>query len=183
MKKLLFILLIFCSCNKDKNNPDNNNTSGSGSISYKVNGSLVTMDNANLLNGEGVVFAKQLKGTIIANTRYLLNAQKGVNNFFGFTITDDSLKLQSYHLDSSLIQGNALQNMSSMMFNGQMASIFYKGDVFDVKISSYSNSRISGTFSGKFTPLGSITGFGYDYANKGTILITEGKLNNIPVTY
>jgi len=49
-----------------------------------------------------------------------------------------------------------------------------------VKITSYTNARISGTFSGKFTPtLGNLP----DYSNKGTIIITDGKLNNIPVTY
>lgn len=178
MKKLLLILVIFSSCSKDKDNPGN--VSASGSISYKVNGNLVTMDNANILNGEGVAFAKQLKGSILTNTRYLLNAQKGINNILSFTIQTDTLQQQSYRIDSIAVFSSGVGNIGSVMFNGQMAGVFFDGDVFDSKITSYSNSKVSGTFSAKLTP---IDGFKIDYGKKSTIIITEGKLNNIPVSY
>ena len=77
MKNIILILcsVVLFSCSKDAAGPDMS-VSGSGSIEYKVNGTLFKMDNANIANGEGVAFAKQLKGSFLANTRYALNAQK-----------------------------------------------------------------------------------------------------------
>lgn len=151
MKKLLFLLLIFSACTKDKDNPG---TSTSGSISYKV---------------------KQLQGNLVQKTRYLLNAQKGINNIFITAIVTDSLQQKNYHYDST---NNDLGIfMFTIKSGGSQSMLFYKGDYFDVNISSYKNGRISGSFSAKITPLS------LDYNLRGTILITDGKLNNVPVTY
>lgn len=177
MKQLLYILicLTIFSCSKDKNSPD---SSSSGSISYQVNGQQMSMDNANIQNGEGVAFAKQLKGSIIPATRYLLNAQKGVNNIMISAITTDSLHTQSYHYDSSFISDQF--TIFTVLFNGQQSMVFYNTDYFDFIISSYSNGRVSGTFTAKMTP---VAGGTLDYNSRGSIVITDGKLNNIPVTY
>jgi hypothetical protein len=177
MKKILtfFACLTLLSCGKSKNDPTNQSVSGS--ISYKVNGQSVSMDNANLSSGEGVAFAKQLKGSVIQATRYLLNAQKGVNNILICAITVDSLHTQTYHYDSAFISNQF--TVFSVLFNGQQSEVFYNTDYFDFEISGYNSGKISGTFTAKMTPLNGTL----DYNNRGAVVITEGKLNNIPIAY
>jgi hypothetical protein len=175
----LFTLLVFASCSKDAANPS---ATGTGSIEYKVNGVLIKMDNANIQNGEGVAFAKQLKGSLISQTRYLLNAQKGVNNAMTITLVTDSLLQTSYHYDSTIVYNNVLTHTFGIVNSSNLSTLFYNGDVFDVIITAYSNGRISGTFSGRLTPFASIGGIP-NYDNRSSTLITEGKLINVPVTY
>ena len=178
MKKILYLLIcvILFSCSKDKNNPDPSQ-SISGSISYKVNGEIMSMNNDNLSSGEGVAFAKQLKGTGLQATRYLLNAQKGVNNVMISAITTDSLHTQSYHYDSTFIDGNF--TLFTISFNGEISQVHYNTDYFDFNITSYKDGRISGNFTAKMTPQSGLL----DYKNRGSVVITEGKLNNVPVLY
>lgn len=175
---IIVFATIFLSCKKDdQNSPDSPSTPGS--ISYKVNGVQVTMDNKNLLSGEGVMFAKQLEGSVVASTRYLMNAQKGVNNLSTFAIVTDSLKTTNYHYDSAYNNKNFGLFMFTVMADGNQSMLYYNSDYLDINITSYKNGRISGTFSAKTTPMKG----GLNYDNKGTILITDGKLNNVPVTY
>lgn len=170
------------SCSKDATGP-NGSVSGSGSIEYKVNGNFLKIENVNIQNGEGVVFAKQLQGSIIPATRYILNGQKGVNNFIGFAIVTDTLQSKEYHYDSTLIDNDLSKYSFTFDYNGQIAGLFFNGDYFDVNITSYKNSRISGTFSAKFTPLPGIGGGNIDYNARGSIVITDGKLNDVQVIY
>ena|ERR1035437_1003670 len=173
MKKLLYFItcITLFSCSKDPNTPSG--TNASGSIQYKINGNLVVMDNVDLLTGQYVIFSKQLKGSVLTQTQYTLNAQKGANNFMIMTIITDSLKTINYHYDS-------LSSYLSFIidYNGQASALLFKNDYFDVNITSYQNARISGTFTAKYTPY-STTGFG----QYGSTLITEGKLNNVQVVY
>lgn len=184
MKNIFLALcsLIIFSCSKDAPGPDNS-VSGSGSIEYKVNGNFFKIENVNIQNGEGVIFAKQLKGSVIPATRYLLNGQKGANNFIGFAIVIDSLQSREYHYDSALIHTGISKYSFTFDYNGQIAGLFFNGDYFDVNITSYKNSRISGTFSAKFTPLPGIGGGGLNYNSRGSIVITDGKLNEVQVIY
>ena len=109
----------------------------------------------------------------------MLNAQKGVNTSLSFPLVTDSFHLINYHYDSTSIEGS--ENIASFIvtYNGQNAMVFFSGDMFDVNIASYKNSRLSGTFSAKLTPYGS----SIDYNDRGTLVITEGLINNIPVSY
>lgn len=178
MKKIFLILLLsitFFSCSKEKN--DTGKTD-SGSIEYKVNGSLITMSNSNIQNGEGVAFAKQLIG-IVPETRYLLNAQKGINNVVILTIVTDSLLTTSYHFDSTYNDAHSGSFLVTLQASGKKSMLYFDGDYLDVNISSYSKAHISGTFNGKLTPVNG----GLDYNSKGSVIITEGKLKNIPVIY
>ncbi len=177
MKTLLSILLtvtIFSSCTRDT--PSN---LLDGSIQYKVNGSLVTISNQNITNGEYAVFFKQLQGTAIPHTRYMFNGQKGSNNGWVFGIQTDSLRTQNYTYDSTYLNTSGIP--CTMIFNGQMSSLFYSGDNLIINITSYYNSLISGNFSARFTPLpfGGIP----DYSTRGTTVITEGQFRNIKCTY
>jgi hypothetical protein len=172
---LLIISIILLSCNKNNTTPTPQlNTKGS--IQYKVNGTAISMDNANVLSGEAVVFSKELKGSMLAHTRYALKAQQGSSNALILNIQADSLLQVNYHYDSVTVSTNPSELLFLVDFNGQVASLVFSSDNFDINITSYQNSAISGTFTGKLSP-GSV------YNTRGTFVITDGVFNNIPVTY
>lgn len=171
---LTFIVLL--SCEKEKNYPFSP-SSASGLIQYKVNGQLVVMDNADTLNKAGAVLTRQLKGPL-PETRYLLNAQNGIDNTIIAAIVIDSLQLINYHYDSSYLHTSA-SGTFALAYNGEGAVIHYKGDYLDVNIFSYKNARVSGTFSAKLTPLAGIL----DYSSRNSVVITEGVIDNVPVHY
>lgn len=180
MKKIIPILLlitIVTSCSKNETNRPA--TIDDGTFQYKVNGNLVTINSANASNGEYAVFFKQLQGSGIPHTRYMFNGQKGSNNVWVFGIKTDSLNIQNYSFDSTYLSASSV--ITTMTYNGQQSGLFYNGDNLTVNITSYSNSLVSGTFTGKFTPL---IGLGIpNYSTKGTTLITEGEFKNIKCTY
>jgi hypothetical protein len=155
----LFLICALVSCNKDSTNQ----VTTSSSVEYKVNGSSFSIS-------EYVVFAKQ------GSTRYLFNAQKGVNNIVLFSVLTDSLKTISYHYDSSAINVGAVY---SIVYDGQNSSVLKKNDYFDISITDYSNGHVSGTFTAKLTPINSSGTTG----TPSSITITEGKLNNVQVIY
>ena len=178
MKILLYtpiLCIALLSCSKDKTN-QTPAQSASGLIQYKVNGNLIVMDNTNILNNEGAIFAKQLKGSLLPETRYLLNAQKGTTNIILTAIVTDSLHQINYHYDSTYAQSNPIVFSFTLDYNGDVSSLNFNGDYFDVNISSYKNSRVTGTFSARLSPLS-------DYIHRGSVLITDGVINNVPVTY
>lgn len=169
MKPILLSLFLICAlaaCNKDTNSTATLNTS----ISYKVNDNLISIENADIQSAQYVTFFKQLPGTVITQTRYVMNAQKGANNVLVFVITTDSLQKKNYNFNNS-----SPDRLSFVMnYNGQVSGILNSGDLFDVTISEYNNSRVSGTFSAKFSPT---TGA------PGSTVITEGKFSNVQVIY
>jgi hypothetical protein len=174
MKQLflvLFVVGILCSCSKDPNTPSG--TNASGSITYKVNGSPVTMNNVDLMTGQYVVFQKSLKG-VAPETRYILNAQNGANNVLLFTIASDSLQKINYHYDSTSVFSTGYL-LYVVNYQGQVSSLLRNGDYFDINISNYSSGRVTGTFTGKLTS--STTG------QPGSAIITEGKINSVQVIY
>ena len=179
MKYFTIVLtaVIFYSCSKDTNIPPD--TTSSGLIQYKVNGTDVVMNNVDVPSGQFVVFNKQLKG-IAPETRYLLSAQKGADNLLIFPIVTDSLHEINYHYDSTSIHNKPAAFAFSLEHTGETSTIIYHTDSFHVNISTYKNGRISGTFAGKFTPY-STQGVSFD--DRGTMIISEGKMINIPVIF
>lgn len=176
MKKLILILYsatIFLSCSKTSD--DASSSVPSGTFKYKVNGNLITIDNANIANAEYAIFFKQLQGTAIPHTRYMFNGQKGSNNVWIFGIQSDSLSTQTYIYDSTYLNTSGV--ICTMTYNGQQSGLLYSGDNLTIKITSYSNSLVSGNFSAKFTPLSN------NYSNRGTTIITEGDFKNIKCAY
>ena len=172
----LLIGVIFLSCYKVKDYPFQP-SSESGSIQYKLNGQIIVMDNADTLNHGGALISRQLKG-LLPETRYLINAQNGVDNTLVAAMVTDSLQLISYYYDSAYMCTSSSATFA-LAYNGQGAVIHYKGDYIDVNIFSYKNGRISGTFSAKLTPLGGIA----DYGNRNSVIVTEGKIDNVSVNY
>ena len=172
---LLVLSIIWMSCNKD-NTTSTPQFNTKGSIQYKVNGTAISIDNANVLSGEAVLFTKQLKGSMLAHTRYALKAQQGTSNALILNIQTDSLLQVNYHYDSVTVSTNPSELLFVVDLNGQVASLVFSTDNFDINITSYQNSAISGTFTGKLSP-------GSAYNTRGTFVITDGVFNNIPVTY
>ncbi|MEO8821727.1 MAG: hypothetical protein ABI374_12840 [Ginsengibacter sp.] len=175
MKKLLLIFFsatIFLSCSSNSN--DSSSAVASGTFKYKVNGNLVTIDNANIANGEYAFFFKELQGNMIPHTRYKFNGRKGGNVWF-FGIQSDSLSNQTYIYDSTYFSTSGI--ICTMTFNGKQSALLYSGDNLTIKITSYANSLISGNFSAKFTPLSN------NYSNKGTTIIKDGEFKNINCTF
>lgn len=170
--RYLFILLTLAACSPD---PNNTNNTIAGTIKYKVNGNQVTMTGYDISNAEYVTFYKQLQGSLITHTRYLLNAQKGANNFLAFAIKSDSLGVRNYLMDSLYFDQTG--NIIMVNYNGQQSSVDYNGDNLSVNITSYANGMISGTFSGKLTP------DPYNYSARGSTVITEGQFQNIKCIY
>jgi hypothetical protein len=183
MRKLLSILfaaIFFASCTKDPNTGSTTPTIADGTFQYKVNGNLVTISNANITNGEYAVFFKQLQGTAIPRTRYMFNGQKGTNHVWAFGIQSDSLTVRNYTYDSTYLNTSGI--ICTMTYNAQQSALFYGGDNMIINVTSYSNSYISGNFTAKFTPFGSV-GTVPDYSTRGTTLITEGQFKNIKCIY
>jgi hypothetical protein len=87
----------------------------------------------------------------------------------------------NYHYDSVAIYKSAgLKGELLTYTNGEQADLVYSSDYFDINITSYKNGRISGTFSAKYTPF-PLTSTSYDL--RGTVLVTEGIINEVPVSY
>ena len=183
MKQFLsisFAAIFFASCTRDPNTGNNTPTIADGTLQYKVNGNLVTIKNISIADAEYTVFFKQLQGTAIPHTRYMFNGQKGANNIWVFGIQTDSLTLGNYTYDSTYLYPSHI--LTTMTYNGQQSALFYRGDVMSINITSYSNGFISGNFTAKFTPLGSL-GTVPAYSTRGTTLITEGEFKNIKCIY
>jgi hypothetical protein len=169
-----FLTCALLSCSKDQNTPSG--TNASGSVTYKVNGAQVTMNNVDVLTGQYAIFQKQLAGSVIPKTRYVLNAQNGANNVVVLAVVTDSMKKITYHYDSTAL---GLGGSNVINYNGQISSPLTKNDYFDITVTDYSNGRVSGTFTAKLTPISSTGTIG----TPSSVSVTEGKLNNVQVVY
>ena len=98
------------------------------------------------------------------------------NNVLSLSISSDSLQEINYYYDSIYQSSHPSELVFDISFNGEIGTLSFGGDNFDINISSYKSRKISGTFSGKLssTP---------DYNKRGNLVITEGVFNNIPVIY
>ena len=176
----LFAATFFASCTKDSNPGNNTPTIADGTFQYKVNGNLVTINGGNITSAEYAIFFKQLAGSYIPQTRYIFNGQKGANNVWVFGIQTDSLTVRNFTYDSTYYTTSLF--IFTLAYNGQQSAILYGGDNMNINVTSYSNGLISGNFTAKFTPFGSI-GTVPNYSTKGTTLITEGQFKNIKCIY
>jgi hypothetical protein len=182
MKKLILsvaIVALLFGCNSNTtSDPTLPISSNVGSIKYKVNGAQLSYT-ANASNVEYALISKQLAGNVITKTRYVINAQQGSNNIIQIGLVTDSLKLQNYTYDSAYYRANIGVAISNSLFNGTQSTIWYNGDYLNVNITSYSNGIVNGTFTAKLTPISP----SLNYNTRGSVLITEGEINNLKVTY
>jgi hypothetical protein len=174
---IIFLLFIFLSCSK--NNPDSDlKTPDPGFIEFKLNGTTVKIKHSNIVTGSPVMFQK-IPPLILPETYYSALALEANSNI-DLNIFSDSLESKNYHYDSLDVDQSDYHIITlRITYNGQTSVIHHKDDFADINISSYKNSRISGTFTGKLTPQTLPTGFG----QPGSINITEGKINEVKVIY
>ena len=173
---IIFFLFITLSCSK--NNPDSNsNTPDPGFVEFKLNGTVIQIKHSNIVTGSPVFFEKI--PPILSDARYSLLGLES-NSSLDLNIFTDSLETKNYHYDSLDVHDSPTYVISlRVTYNGQTSVIHFKDDFADINISSYKNSRISGTFTGKLTPETLPVGFG----QPGSINITEGKINEVKVIY
>ena len=172
---IIFFLFISLSCSK-KNSDSNLNIPDPGFVEFKLNGSVIQIKHSNIVTGSPVFFWKPVGAP---PPRYSLLALESNSNL-DLNILTDSLETKNYHYDSLAVHDSLNYVIAlRVTYNGQTSVIHFKDDFADINISSYKNSRISGTFTGKLTPEAMPFGFG----QPDSINITEGKINEVMVIY
>lgn len=174
-----FIFLFLFSCKK-KIKDDEPLNSTPNSVIFKVNGQLIKMDNLDSFNHDRISFAKQLQNIGLTQTRYVLTGQKSPNTFLNFSVVVDSMLETNYHYDSAIVSNDFNIYTFDLDLNGQSTALYFATDHIDINITSYKNSIISGTFSGR---LSMVNGSLNDYSTRGSIYITDGIINSVQVKY
>ena len=140
------------------------------SMSYKVNGVLVQTTVNDLTNYD------RLSCTKTNNYSYVLSfgSSSGELSFQFYT---DSLKTKNYVYSGT----NGTQHFLS--YNNTNGYARYATDSISFNVTSYTNRRISGNFSGRLTPSLVEGANTTTYGTPGSILITKGSFDNVPVSY
>jgi hypothetical protein len=176
----LYIVFISLNLSCKKSNPSSGSvTPDPGFVEFKINGSAVKIIYSNYAYRSPLFFQKIPPPNI--GTHYSLNGSE-LNSNIELNIFTDSLETKNYHYDSLDVAhsyNDILVISLRVTYNGQTSYIHYKDDFADFNISSYKNSRVSGTFMGKLTPKILPTGFG----EASSINIAEGKINDVKVIY
>ena len=174
---IIFFAFIILSCSKNDPESDSN-TPDPGFVEFKLNGTAVQIKHSNIVTGSPILFYK-IPPNVLPEDRYSVFGLE-VNSSIDLNIFTDSLETKNYHYDSMDVDQTPYQVITlRITYNGETSVIHYKDDFADINISSYKNSRISGTFTGKLTPETLPAGFG----QPGSINITEGKINEVKVIY
>ena len=173
------ICLLFSSCLKQSIadamlHPKGSEAAGTtATLSYELNGNPVKLTVANAGNQDP--------------NAYTLGCTKtpGYYSFSGLNITGETNFL--FYTDSlTTIKYTYTGNYGDMFFisyNNQDEFVHVAADFLSFTITSYNNGRISGTFSGQLTPLISASTINNTYGAPGSILITNGVFENVPVFY
>ena len=156
MKRFLLLsltLFLLFSCSKDKK------TDTPGLIEYKLNGTQFSLSKCSI---------RKISGSPgITSTKYLIEGSEGNNSLEMFIPTySDTLREQSYTLESSasptFVAGNNTYSFMDEPFN-----------FITISVTSYKKGHVSGTFNGEVTNL----------SGPVDATITDGKLNDVPVSY
>jgi hypothetical protein len=95
----------------------------------------------------------------------------------GFTFFTDSLSVGNY------IYKSIYGDMFVLSYNGADEFVHAPADSISFNITSYTKGHISGTFSGRLTPM--VTA-GYPnniYGTSGSALVTNGSFKDVPIFY
>ena len=174
-----FIVLSLSSCLKESI-PDamlaakNKDSQGStASLSYEVNGDAVnlTVSDADNWNGSFYTLAcSKYSGY------YGLDAATPVGEFT-FDFYGDSLAIQNYKYNGGFGE------LFITDYNNQAEFLKAPTDSMSFNITSYTNGRISGNFSGVLTPMITAGNPNNIYGTPSSIAITNGVFKNVPVIY
>jgi hypothetical protein len=152
------------------------NSGGQGDVtatlSYKINGNAV---NLNVPDAE----SQNPNSYTLGCTKfggYILDAVASSGEFT-FNFSTDSLTIGNY-----IYTGN-YGDMFFIDYNNQDEYAHFATDSMSFNVTSYKNGLISGNFSGQLTPLVSAGIPNNTYGAPGSILITNGSFQNVPVFY
>lgn len=166
------VMLLLPSCLK-QSIPDamlHKNTGSTATLSYEFNGESVKLSVPDADN--------QMPGNyrLVCTKDYFYSLEAVVGGEFTFTFYKDSLTTGNYTYTSSF------GDMFITDYKNRPSFVHYPGDNMNFNITSYTNGHISGNFSGKLTPLIS-AGTPDIWGDAGSVLITNGSFENVPVFY
>lgn len=176
---LFVISIFFASCLK-QSIPDamlaarkGNTGVTTATLGYQVNGSPVQISVSDAIN--------QSPGyrtlSCIKDAGYY--GLSGVSNTreISFVFFTDTLVLGDYSYNGSYGESFFLR------YNGVEQYTAVATDYLTFSVTSYENSRISGSFSGQLTPMISDGNGGFTYGSYNSTKITNGVFKNVPVFY
>ncbi|SRR5579871_5747265 len=177
---IMVAVMIFLSSCLKQSIPDamlsSKSASGQGdataTLSYKVNGNLVSLT---------VADAKSQNPN-----NYSLGCTKE-SNYYSFDALTDAGEFTFMFITDTLTAGNyniaGSYNMFITEYNGTNEYLQATTDSIGFTVTANKNGLISGTFSGRLTPLISQNYPNDIYGAPSSVLITEGSFKNVPVFY
>jgi hypothetical protein len=177
---IALLMAIFLSSCLKQSIPDamlGKNSGGRGKVtatlSYKINGNAVNIsvndaDNQN-------------------PTLYTLGCSKYAGYYSLGGLSNSGETSFSFYTDT-LTVGNykylgTYGDMFFISYNGADEYVHAASDSLSFNITSYNNGHISGNFSGVLTPLIAAGNPDNTYGTPGSVLITNGSFENVPVFY
>jgi hypothetical protein len=152
------------------------NSGGQGDVtatlSYKVNGNAVSLSVPDAESQNPSLYT--LGCTKFGG--YILDAVTSSGEFT-FNFGTDSLTTGNY------IYTGIYGDIFVTTYNGQDEFVHVPTDSMSFNVTSYKNGLISGNFSGQLTPMISAGNPNNIYGTPGSVLITNGSFQNVPVFY
>lgn len=96
---------------------------------------------------------------------------------FSFTFYTDSLTTGTYTYNGTY------GDMYFITYNGTAEYVHAASDSLSITITKYDKGHISGYFSGQLTPLVTASTINNIFGTPGSVLITNGAFQNVPVFY
>jgi len=153
------------------------NSGGRGKItatlSYKINGNAVNISVNDADNQNPNLYT-------LGCSKYVgYYSLSGLSNSgeAGFSFYTDTLTVGNYKYIGTY------GDMFFISYNGTDEYVHAPSDSMSFNITSYNNGHISGNFSGVLTPLITAGNPDNTYGTPGSVLITNGSFENVPVFY
>jgi hypothetical protein len=143
-------------------------------LSYKVNGNAVSIS------------VNDADNQVLNGTLYCAKYYNNPGNYYGIEGLSSSGEITFLFYTDSLNVGNYSYTsyygpMYFANYNGSNEYVYDGSDSLSFNVTSYRNGHISGNFSGQLTPMldPNTNSFGV----QGSVLITNGIFENVPVFY
>ncbi len=148
--------------------------SGTATLSYKINGNAVNISVNDADNQ-------------ITYPYYILGCTKDAG-FYSLSGISDGVETSFLFYTDSLTVGNykylgTYGDMFFIDYHNTPEYVHAPSDSMSFNITSYNNGHISGNFSGVLTPLVTAGTFNNIFGDPGSVSITNGSFENIPVYY
>lgn len=179
---IALLMTIFLSSCLKQSIPDamlgSKNSGGRGKVtatlSYKINGNAVNIS-VNDADNQNTVPYYTLgcsKYTGYYSLSGISNSGETAFSFYTDTLTVGNYKYSGTYGDMFFID-----------YYNTAEYVHAASDSMSFNITSYNNGHISGNFSGVLTPLIAAGNTGNTYGTPGSVLITNGSFENVPVFY